>query len=252
MGKDIKGKELGVGISQRSDGFYVGRFTTKYGQRKQKLFRKLQECRQWLADSQYQDEHSNLNFPKEMTVKAWFDYWISMKKRTVRPNTVRNYTERYERNIDPVIGKLILSEVKPIQCQMIMNRMADEGYRTSTIYQTRIALFNMLDYAYQNDVIMKNPCNGMIKSDIGKPTQKKEALTLEQQKRFVRGIAGNAYEYQYKFLLQTGLRTGELVGLKWSDIDFDKSYICHQMYRGRYEAKDFAGRYLNILTLISP
>lgn len=48
MGKDLKGKELGVGISQRSDGFYVGRFTTKYGQRKQKLFHKLQECRQWL------------------------------------------------------------------------------------------------------------------------------------------------------------------------------------------------------------
>ena len=52
MGKDLKGKELGVGISQRTDGFYVGRFTTKYGQRKQKLFRKLQECRQWLADLQ--------------------------------------------------------------------------------------------------------------------------------------------------------------------------------------------------------
>lgn len=140
-----------------------------------------------------------------------------MKKRTVRPNTVRNYTERYEHNIDPVIVKLILSEVKPIQCQMVMNRMADEGYRTSTIYQARITLFNMLDYAYQNDVIMKNPCNGMVKSDIGKPTQKKEALTLEWQKRFVKGIVGNTYEYQYKFLLQTGLRTGELVGLKSID-----------------------------------
>lgn len=84
MGKDLKGKELGVGISQRPDGFYVGRFTTEYGQRKQKLFHKLQECRQWLADSQYQDVHSNLNFPEKMTVKAWFDYWINMKKRTVR------------------------------------------------------------------------------------------------------------------------------------------------------------------------
>ena len=42
MGKDLKGKELGVGISQRFDRFYVVRFTTKYGQRKQKLFRKLQ------------------------------------------------------------------------------------------------------------------------------------------------------------------------------------------------------------------
>lgn len=221
MGKDLKGKELGVGISQRTDGFYVGRFTTKYGKRKQKLFRKLQECRQWLADSQYQDEHSNINFPGEMTVKSWFDYWISMKKRTVRPNTVRNYTERYNRNIHPVIGGLLLADVKPIQCQTIMNQMSDEGYRTSTIYQTRIALYNMFDYACQNDVIMKNPCNGMVKSDIGKPSKKIEPLTLEQQRKFVKEIEGNSYENQYKFLLQTGLRTGELIGLKWSDIDFE-------------------------------
>lgn len=51
-----------------------------------------------------------------------------MKKRTVRSNTGRNYIERYERNIDPVIGKQILSKVKPMQCQVVMNRMADEGY----------------------------------------------------------------------------------------------------------------------------
>lgn len=223
MGKDIKGKELGVGISQRSDGFYVGRFTTKHGNRKQKLFRKLQECRQWLADAQYQDEHSNIYMAEEMLVSAWFDYWISVKKRIVRPNTIRNYTERYKRNIDPLIGNMLLADIKPIHCQMIMNRMADEGYRTTTIYQTRIALYNMLDYAYQNDVILKNPCNAMVKSDIGKPSNKKEALTLEQHRKFVAGIVGNAYEYQYKFLLQTGLRTGELVGLKWSDIDLEKS-----------------------------
>lgn len=221
MGKDIKGKELGRGISQRSDGFYVGRFTSRHGGRKQKLFHKLQECRQWLADSQYEDEHSNIAFADEMTVKSWFEYWISHKQRTVRPNTVRNYTERYNRNIDPIIGKLRLREVKPIQCQLIMNKMADEGYRSTTIYQTRIALYNMLDYAYQNDVIMKNPCNSLVKSDIGKPADKKEALTLEQQKIFVRGIQGNSYELQYRFLLQTGLRTGEMVGLRWDDIDFE-------------------------------
>ena len=54
-----------------------------------------------------------------------------------------------------------------------MNKMADEGYKTSTMYQARIALFNMLDYAYQNDVILKNPCNKMVKYDMGNLSKKK-------------------------------------------------------------------------------
>lgn len=240
MGKNLKGKELGLGISQREDGYYVGRYTNKYGRRVQKLFLKLQECRQWLADSAYRDEHSNMDFPEEMTVDSWFEYWISMKKRTVRPNTVRNYTERYHRNIKPVIGKKILGSVNTIQCQTVMNRMADEGYRTSTIYQARITLYNMLDYAYQNDVIMKNPCNKMVRSDIGKPSEKKEALTLQYQREFCNVIKGSAYEYQYRFLLQTGLRTGELVGLKWSDIDmYRRTMTIRRSMEYRHSTKEW-------------
>ena len=214
MGKDLRGKELGRGISQREDGLYVARYTNKYGKRVQKVLPKLQELRQWLADEQYKEEHSNIDFPDAMTVNVWFEYWIGIKKRTVRPNTVRNYTERYHRNIEPIIGNKMLGSVNTIHCQTIMNRMADEGYRTSTIYQTRIALFNMLDYAYQNDVILKNPCNKMVKSEIGKQSRKKQALTLGQQKEFCKVAIGNTYEYQYRFLLQTGLRTGEILKLQ--------------------------------------
>ena len=222
MGKDLRGKELGVGISQREDGLYVGRYTNKYGNRVQKVLPKLQEVRQWLADSKYQDEHSNIDFPSSMTVNAWFEYWIGIKKRTVRPNTIRNYTERYRHNIEPVIGTKMLSAVNSIHCQSIMNRMADQGYRTTTIYQTRIALYNMLDYAFLNDVIMKNPCSKVVKSDIGKASRKKDALTRDTQRTFCRTVEGNAYECQYRFFLQTGLRTGELVGLKWADVDWDE------------------------------
>ncbi len=228
MGKDLKGKELGSGISQRKDGLYVGRYTNRIGKRVQKVFPKLQECRKWLSDSQYEDEHTNLDFPKDMLVDAWYDYWIKIKEKTVRYNTCRNYRERYDRNISPVIGKKILKDVTTIDCQRIMNKMSDEGYRTTTIYQARIALYNMLDYAYQNDVILKNPCNKTVKHNIGKCSTKKEALTIEQQKIFCNSITGSSYEYQYRFILQTGLRTGELVGLKWSDVDFKNKTISIQ------------------------
>lgn len=120
-----------------------------------------------------------------MIVSAWYDYWISIKEKTVRPNTVRNYKERYNKNISPVIGNKLLKEVNTIHCQQIMNNMSDDGYKTTTIYQARIALYNMLDYAYQNDIIPKNPCNRMVKYDIGKPSEKKEALTIEEQKKIL-------------------------------------------------------------------
>ena len=124
-----------------------------------------------------------------------------------------------------MIGKKLLSQVKPIHCQRIFTNMADEGYKTSTIYQTRITLYNILEFARENDVIMSNPCKKSVRSDLGKPAEKKEALTIGVQKMFLEGVTGNSYENQYRFVLQTGLRTGELVGLKWGDIDFEKKTL---------------------------
>lgn len=225
MGKDLRGKELGVGITQQKNGLYSARFVDKSGKRRQKRFKKLQECRQWIADAIYVNEHSNLLQATDILVDAWFEYWIDIKRKTVRPNTVRNYSERYNRNIKKIIGKLLLSDVKPLHCQKIFSDMADEGYRTSTIYQTRIALFNMLEFAKENDIIRYNPCKKSVKSDMGKPSQKKEALTIDCQKKFLEYAVGNSYENQYRFILQTGLRTGELVGLKWDDIDFQNKTL---------------------------
>lgn len=225
MGKDLKGKELGVGISQQSDKLYVARFTDKFGIRKTKRFKKLQECRQWIADASYISKHSDIENASDILVDTWYEYWIGIKKQTVRPNTVRNYSERYERNIKGIIGKKLLSEVKPIHCQKIFSDMAEQGYKTTTIYQTRITLYNMLEFAKENDVILSNPCKKSVKSDIGKPSEKKVALTIDEQRKFLMAASGQSYENQYKFMLQTGLRTGELVGLKWDDIDFGKRTV---------------------------
>lgn len=225
MGKDLRGKELGERIYQQPNGTYCARFVDKFGKRKSKRSKKLQEVRQWIADAMYIDEHSDIEQATNMIVDAWFDYWISVKKKTVRPNTVRNYTERYRMNIQKVIGEKILSEVKPIHCQKIFTDMADKGYRTTTIYQTRVTLFNMLEFAKENDVIINNPCKKSVKSDMGKPSEKKKALTIDMQKKFLKGVEGQSYENQFRFVLQTGLRTGELVGLRWEDIDFDNKIL---------------------------
>ena len=119
---------------------------------------------------------------------------------------------------------MLLSDVKPVHCQNVWNQMKDQ-YKTSTIYQTRITLYCMFADAVENDVIFKNPVTKTVKYNMGKEPKKVRALSIDEQKKFLE-IAKNSSNYnQYALILQTGLRTGELIGLRWPDIDFEKRVI---------------------------
>ena len=74
MGKDLKGKEIGAGIVQQPNGTYFARFVDKFGKRRTKRSKKLQEVKQWLADATYIDQHSDLDQATDIIVDARFDY----------------------------------------------------------------------------------------------------------------------------------------------------------------------------------
>lgn len=225
MGKDLKGKELGVGICQTKDKKYVGRFTTKNGKRVKRVFDKLPDCRRWIADARYNDEHGSIKALGEMTVAAWFEYWISeIKGNSIRPNTIRNYTERYTQNVHDLIGNMLLKDVKPLHCQNILNKMAD-SYCNSTIKQTGHTLYGMFDSAVENELIFRNPMTKTVRCTSGKESKPIRVLTVEEQKLFLETVKSTSNYNQYALLLQTGLRTGEMIGLRWSDIDFEKKVI---------------------------
>lgn len=131
MGKSLKGKELGSGISQRKDGRYSARFVTATGKRIEKYFPMLQEARKWLAEARMNDDQGCAGVSMGMTVDSWFEYWIvNIKEKTVRHNTARNCCERYQQNIKKAIGKMLIVDVKPMHCQKILNDM-EETYKGS-------------------------------------------------------------------------------------------------------------------------
>lgn len=231
MGKDLRGKELGIGISQRKDGLYTARFTDKLGKRRQRYFQKLQECRQWLADAQFDDEQGHILPDRDQTANAWYYYWIeNIKGDNIRFNTRRNYNERYEKNIKPSIGDMPLREIKPLHCQGVLNQMASR-YSNSVIEQTRLVMRMMFDSAVENELLTKNPVTKSVKCTSGRKAKAMRALTIEEQKLFLKTIKGTSSYNQYALLLQTGLRTGEMIGLRWSDVDFEKRvlHICRTM-----------------------
>ena len=75
MEKDLKGKEIGTGIVQQPNGTYFARFVAKFGRRRTKRSKKLQEVKQWLAEATYIDQHSDLDQAADMLAQFPYGQW---------------------------------------------------------------------------------------------------------------------------------------------------------------------------------
>ena len=221
MGKSLRGKECGKGICQRKDGLYSARFVSSEGKRQVKCFSSLPEAQNWLDDAKYADKHENIFVPPDMTVDVWFEFWIAHIVGDLAPNTRRNYRERYEYNVKPLIGGMQLADVKPMHCKMVFNRM-EASYAGSTIRQTYIAMGTMFRAAVMNDMIQKHPMDGVRFTKPIRAVDDIKCLTTDEQQKFMEAAKRSHNYVQYALILETGLRTGEVIGLTWDAIDFEK------------------------------
>ena len=221
MGKNRKGKECGKGICQRKDGSYCARFVDKQGKRHEKYFATVPEARNWLEEARYADKHQAALIPSDLTVDEWFTFWIENIVGDLAPNTRRNYRERYRHNIQPLLGGLRLAEVKPLHCKLVLSRM-EADYAGSTIRQAYITMGTMLRSAVMNDLIARHPMDGVRYTKPIRAVDDIKYLTVEEQQKFLT-VAKRSHNYcQYALILETGLRTGELIGLTWDAVDLEK------------------------------
>ena len=219
MGKNLKGRECGKGIYQRKDGLYSVRFVDRAGKRHEKYFQTVPEARNWIADAKYADAHAEVFVGTDITVDEWFDFWIENIVGDLAPNTLRNYRDRYKHNIQPVIGRIKLTDVKPMHCKKVFIEM-DADYSGSTIRQAYITMGTMLKAAKMNDLISKHPMDGVRFTKPVRATDDIKFLTRDEQRLFLETAKRSRNYNQYALILETGLRTGEMIGLTWDAIDF--------------------------------
>ena len=225
MGKDLKGKELGRGIVQRKDKTYSARFTTKNGRRVAKIFSRAVDAKKWLAEAQYEDDHSTICAGANMTVDTWFEYWMENIISDRSHNTRRNYRERYERNIQPFIGKMALVDVKQMHCMLVLNKMKEHGYAQSTIYQSYITMGTFIKSAIMNDLIVKHPMNGIKNPRPQEIGSDLKCFTIEEQRKFLEEAEKSHSYAPFALALETGLRPGEIIGLTWDMVDLEKGTL---------------------------
>ncbi|MDO5405842.1 MAG: site-specific integrase [Eubacteriales bacterium] len=221
---DTKEKKLPKGITLRSDGYYMGRFTY-YGERYTLYDKDLKILKKKLEDLRYELEHGLYAKESVITIDDWFHTWIEeYKKPTVKQGTVGVYQDNYDSYIKKPFGKKKLKDLRPEQIQNLYNTLNKEGYSRNTIELVSVVLSGMYKQAYKNQLIQKNP---VPLATLPKMTERKErrVLSKEEQEIFMESAKNHQYYYTFELALSTGMRSGEIRGLEWQDIDFSNRII---------------------------
>lgn len=217
-------KPLPKGITRRPDGRYMGRFTY-YGERYTLYDMDLRRLTRRLKDLRYELEHGLYAKETEITVDNWFHTWLNEYKRpSVKKGTVGVYEDTYHSYIEKPFGKKKLKDLRPEQIQNLYNTMNGKGYSRSTIELVSVVLGNMYKQAFKNQLVHKNPVPLATLPQMAGPKERR-VLTGEEQKIFLEAAREHQYYYIYELALSTGMRSGEIRGLKWDDIDFRNRLI---------------------------
>ncbi|MGF7145353.1 integrase [Anaerotaenia torta] len=225
MAYDNNGKELPKGIRQKVDGRYEGRFRYA-GQDYYVVGKSSSECKKMLNDLRYEVEHGIYAKQQNITVNDWFQTWLDQYKRpSVKKGTITVYQEHFNCYIKNEFGKRKLKDIRPEHIQKLYNDMQRKGYSNNTIELTSVVLSGMYKQAIKNKVIKENPVplTTLPRNVIHKEHR---VMTVEEQAIFLEYVKKSYLADICELALSTGMRSGELRGLRWQDIDL-KNKIIH-------------------------
>lgn len=224
MAVDKNGKKLPQGIRQRSNGKYEGRI--KYEYKSYSVYADtITETKKKMAELKYKLEHGVFVEKAKVSLSDWFEVWMKeYKKNRVKEGTYVNYQHYYNSTIKDRFGSKRISDIRGEHIQKLYNDLLKEGYALSSIKIVSAVLNGCFEQAYRNGIIERNPVK---LADLPRQTERKErqAMTKEQQALFMKYAEGSYLYNFFAVLLRTGLRNGELRGLKYSDIDKKQGVI---------------------------
>lgn len=230
-------------IRKRKDGRWEARYTAGHdpvtgkqifknvlGKTKAEVKEKLKKA---LAENQ------KLDFTKQgkYTVAQWMEEWFeNVCKIKVRPSSHQTYRGYIDNHIAPNIGKIPLEKLSTMDLQKLYRKLMSKGrverieaehqpkgLSAKTVRNINQVISSAMDFAVAQKIITENPCK-----NVSLPkTEHKEMQTIpaDQLQAFLAEAKATGVYEMYYIELATGLRRGELLGLKWQDIDWKNGII---------------------------
>ena len=216
------------GISKRKDG-RVDAYLTIYdldGPRVIRTTKKTkEEARRWLNEKRYQRDQGMLysTDAQRITFGEYLDRWLKTIKSTVSRHAYIDYEGKVRLHLKPALGKVRLKDLTAMDLQNLYAPKTQAGASPRLVEYIHVTARKALEQAEAWELVRKNVARH------AKPPKKrhseKRVLDATHVARFLEAAQGDRFEALYIVALTTGMRRGELLGLKWEDLDLERGYL---------------------------
>ena len=242
-------------IRKRKDGRWEGRYTAGRDPDTGKVIYKnvlgktQAEVKEKLSRAIEDSKGFDVVKSGQYTVGQWMDIWFeNYAKIKVRPSSHKTYRGYIENHIKPHIGKVPLNKLTSLQVQTLYRKLlADgrvertesqnkpKGLSAKTVRNINQVISSAMDFAKSQKLISSNPTDACALPKV--EHQEMKTLTTGQLAAFFREAKHSGVFEMYYLELATGLRRGELLGLKWDDIDLESGTIHVKRQISRIDGK---------------
>jgi integrase len=215
-------------VFQRKDGYWVAQYavSTNNALRYRQFYGKTQkEAIQKRSEAWAKESAGLVSEAGRTTVGKHLDRWLEESmKGSVKPATYENYSQLIRRHVIPALGRTKLTNLTTNHIRRFRRQKLDERLSTRTVQCLLFLLRKALQQAVEDGLIPRNVAQGVKVSQVGK--EEIRPLLPEQIKRFLEAANGERFYALYVLAIHTGLRQGELLGLRWEDVDLEARTLC--------------------------
>jgi len=223
-------------IYKRRDGTWAAVITTgrdeKGHQKRQFIYGKTRtEVAEKLLKTQNDMKTGTYIKPTKATLGEWLDTWLEQYKRNnLRPTTYSSYEQHIRVHIKPSIGHVLLQDLTPEMVQKFYNEKyktgrhdGEGGLSSATVRKIHNILHEALDQAVLNNLVYRNAADATKRSKLHQKEIK--IFTLEEQNKFMSLLKDGDLGAAFLMDLSTGMRLGELLALKWKNVDLEQGIV---------------------------
>jgi len=221
-------------ITQRKDGRWQAQISLENGKRKTYYGKTKREVQETLRVAINQQKQGKLALGSNQTVKQFLDEWLeNVHRHVLAPNSYAIYRGLLNNHIFPAFGHVKLGKLTTRQIDTLYGAKLKAGYAVETVRAMHRMLHKAFDDAVRWKVVSFNVCD-----EVKAPRAKKyeiHPLTYEQAKALLVAVQGKKLEALLTLAIATGMREGEILGLRWGDINIaDRTLFIHRtVYRVR-------------------